>query len=169
MKKRKVLVVLGSPRKNGNSSALAKRTAEGAGSAGAECETIRLHEMHIKPCNACDYCLTKPGHSCILKDDMQKLYPKLVKADAIVMAGPVYWFTVSAQIKLFMDRWYALDRQERPCLEGQEDRHHSYLRRRRSLRCWCGERPSNLSRMPSGSSEPLSWGWSTAPETNPER
>lgn len=120
MKTKTVLIVLGSPRKNGNSTALAKRAADGAKSAGAECETICLHEMHIKPCNACDYCLKRPGHVCILKDDMQKLYPKLVKADAIVMAGPVYWFTVSAQIKLFMDRWYALIGKNGHALKGKK-------------------------------------------------
>lgn len=120
MKTKTVLIVLGSPRKNGNSTALAKRAADGAKSAGAECETICLHEMHIKPCNACDYCLKRPGHVCILKDDMQKLYPKLIKADVIVMAGPVYWFTVSAQIKLFMDRWYALIGKSGHALKGKK-------------------------------------------------
>jgi multimeric flavodoxin WrbA len=49
---------------------------------------------------------------CILKDDMRKLYPKLRKADAILIASPIYWFTVSAQTKLFMDRWYALGSEE---------------------------------------------------------
>lgn len=120
MSQKKILIVIGSPRKKGNSASLAHKTAEGARSAGAECEVVCLHEMNIKPCNACDYCLTKPGHSCILKDDMQKLYPKLVKADAIVIAGPVYWFTVSAQVKLFMDRWYALIGKNGHALKGKK-------------------------------------------------
>jgi len=120
MKKQKVLVVLGSPRKNGNSAMLAKQAASGAESAKAECEIIFLNELNIKPCNACDHCLSKPGNACIIKDDMQKLYPKLLKADAIVMAGPIYWFTVSAQTKLFMDRWYALNWTSAHALKGKK-------------------------------------------------
>jgi len=108
MKKVKVLIVVGSPRKRGNSSSLARQVAAGAQAAGAAVETYYLHEMKIKPCNACDACRKKPGAGCVLKDDMRKLYPKLRSADAIVVASPVYWFTVSAQTKLFMDRWYAL-------------------------------------------------------------
>jgi len=64
--------------------------------------------MKIKPCTGCDACRRKDQKDCILRDDMTPLYSKLRKADAIVMATPVYWFTVSAQTKLFMDRWYAM-------------------------------------------------------------
>jgi multimeric flavodoxin WrbA len=65
-----------------------------------------LHEMDIRPCDACDEC--QETGLCIVKDDMQQVYPLLEKADAIVLAGPVYWFTISAQAKLCIDRWYAL-------------------------------------------------------------
>lgn len=114
-----IIIAIGSPRKKGNSAILAHKAADGARAAGAECEIVCLHEMNIRPCNACDYCLTRPGNKCILNDDMQKLYPKLIKADAIVMAGPIYWFTVSAQIKLFMDRWYALIQKNGHALKGK--------------------------------------------------
>jgi multimeric flavodoxin WrbA len=103
------LIVLGSPRKNGNSAALAERVAEGARASGANVEVFRLHDMDIQPCRACDACHTGEDRACVVDDDMQMLYPKLVEADALLIASPVYWFTVSAQTKLFMDRWYALE------------------------------------------------------------
>jgi multimeric flavodoxin WrbA len=112
MEKKKVMIVIGSPRKKGNSSILAKQVAAGAKAGGAMVETFYLHEMKIKPCTACDACRKKSDIDCVLRDDMQKLYPKLRKADAIVVASPIYWFTISAQTKLFMDRWYALGSDE---------------------------------------------------------
>jgi multimeric flavodoxin WrbA len=105
---REILVVLGSPRRNGNSATLAKQVASGAKASGARTEIISLQEMDIRPCTACDACRKKLKKNCIIQDDMKDLYPKLRAADGIVIASPVYWFTVSAQTKLFMDRWYAL-------------------------------------------------------------
>lgn len=105
----KVLIVNGSPRKKGNSAALSKRVADGARSAGAKVETFFLHTMNIKPCTACDACRKKLKKDCVIKDDMQALYPKMKTADAIVIASPIYWFTVSAQTKLVMDRCYAFE------------------------------------------------------------
>jgi multimeric flavodoxin WrbA len=120
MEKKNVMVVIGSPRKNGNSSALAKLVATGARAGRAEVETFYLRDLKIKPCTACDYCRKKSQPGCILKDDMQKLYPKIRKADAIVIASPIYWFTLSAQTKLFMDRWYALGTDEGYALAGKK-------------------------------------------------
>ena len=105
---KKVLVFLGSPRKKGNSALLAAQVVDGARAAGAKVESFYLHGMNIKACTACGACRSKNQKDCILKDDMNPLYSKLRQADAIVMATPVYWFTVSAQTKLFMDRWYAM-------------------------------------------------------------
>jgi multimeric flavodoxin WrbA len=107
-KTKQVLVILGSPRKKGNSSTLAARIARGAKSAGAEVETVFLHGLKISPCRGCDTCQKTDSKGCAIKDDMQDIYPKLVKADAWVIASPVYWFTMSAQTKIFMDRCYAL-------------------------------------------------------------
>ena len=105
---RKVVIVKGSPRKSGNSAALAEQVAEGARAAGAQVESFYLHGMDIQPCDACDSCQGVEGLDCIIDDDMQALYPILREADAIVYASPVYWFTVSAQLKLFMDRCYGM-------------------------------------------------------------
>jgi len=107
-----VMIVVGSPRKRGNSSTLAKQVSSGAKEAGATVELFNLHDMNIKPCSACDGCRKKRATGCVIRDDMQKLYSKMRAADAIVIASPIYWFTVSAQTKLFMDRWYAFGADE---------------------------------------------------------
>jgi len=108
MEGKRILLVMGSPRKEGNSATLAKQVAAGAVATGAEVESFYLHAMNIQPCTACDECREGTGKDCVIDDDMQTLYPKLRRADAVVIASPIYWFTVSAQTKLFMDRWYAL-------------------------------------------------------------
>jgi multimeric flavodoxin WrbA len=101
-----VLILKGSPREHGNSAALADRAAAGAQSAGAQVESIYLHGLDIRPCDACEEC-REPGSTCVIEDDMQPLYPKLAAADSILLASPIYWFTFTAQLKLCMDRWYA--------------------------------------------------------------
>ena len=105
---KQVLVILGSPRRTGNSSTLAARISRGAKSAGAEVETVFLQDLEISPCRGCDTCQKHDSKGCAIEDDMQEIYPKLIKADAWVIASPVYWFTMSAQTKIFMDRCYAL-------------------------------------------------------------
>ena len=101
-----ILILKGSPREKGNSATLADQLAAGATAAGAQVESIHLHSLDIRACDACDLC-QEPGRGCVIDDDMQLLYPKLAGADPIVLATPVYWFTFSAQLKLCMDRWYA--------------------------------------------------------------
>lgn len=108
MTPKKVLIVKGSPREGGNSATLAHQVAAGAESAGAEVESYYLHGMNIQACDACDFCQGEADIDCVIEDDMQLLYPKIREADAIVYASPIYWFTISAQLKLFMDRCYSL-------------------------------------------------------------
>ena len=105
---KQILVILGSPRKKGNSATLAAQISRGAKSAGAKVETLFLQNLKISPCRGCDTCQKHDSKGCAIKDDMQKIYPQLIKADAWVIASPVYWFTMSAQTKIFMDRCYAL-------------------------------------------------------------
>jgi multimeric flavodoxin WrbA len=107
MNPRRVLILKGSPRKRGNSSTLADQVAAGARDAGATVESFDLHGMDIRPCDGCDFC--QGSGECVLNDDMHLLYPKLREADAIVIASPIYWFMVSAQVKACIDRWYALE------------------------------------------------------------
>ena len=103
-----VVALLGSPRKKGNSTVLAKQIICGVESVGAKVETVYLNGLNIKPCQGCYACKKKNSTGCAVDDDMQSLYPKLVESDAWIIASPVYWFTVSAQTKLFMDRCFAL-------------------------------------------------------------
>ena len=120
MSTKRVVIVVGSPRKNGNSSILARSVADGAEAAGAEVSTFHLHNMDIRPCDACDACRKDLQAECILNDGMQKIYPELRRCDALVIATPIYWFTVSAQTKLFMDRCYALLGPQGNALEGKK-------------------------------------------------
>ena len=113
-----VLILKSSPRENGNSNTLAGQVEAGAREAGAEVGSRMLHHMDIRPCDACDVC--QETGVCIVKDDMQKIYPLLEKADAIVIASPIYWFTISAQAKLCIDRWYALETPKGSSLQGKQ-------------------------------------------------
>jgi len=115
-----IVVVLGSPRRNGNSATLARQLIAGAEALGAHVESHYLHGMDIEACTACDVCRESTDKDCIIDDDMKDLYPKLRAADALVIAGPIYWFTVSAQTKLFMDRCYALGGPEGNALRGKQ-------------------------------------------------
>ncbi len=105
---KKVLVLLGSPRRKGNSATLAEQITRGAKSGKARVETIYLHGKDITPCKACMGCQKKGSKGCSIRDEMQEIYLKLIEADAWVIASPVYWFTMSAQTKIFMDRCFAL-------------------------------------------------------------
>ncbi|MGZ3580151.1 MAG: flavodoxin family protein [Syntrophales bacterium] len=105
---KRVLILLGSPRKKGNSAILADRIARGARSAGANVETLFIHGMKIAPCCSCYACQKPNSKGCSINDDMQIVYKKLQESDAWVIASPVYWFAVSAQTKLWMDRSFAL-------------------------------------------------------------
>ncbi|HOF05891.1 MAG TPA: flavodoxin family protein [Syntrophales bacterium] len=116
---KKVLVILGSPRRKGNSAILAEQIGKGAKSARAEVETIYLQEKNIAPCKACFSCQKKKSKGCAIADDMQEIYPKLIAADAWVIASPVYWFTMSAQTKIFMDRCFALPAYQSDCFQGK--------------------------------------------------
>jgi multimeric flavodoxin WrbA len=118
-KVKKVLVLLGSPRKKGNSAMLAQQISEGAESAGAVVDTVYLHGMKISPCQSCYACQKRDSKGCAIDDDMQLIYPKLVENDAWVIATPVYWFTMSAQTKLFMDRCFALPAYEKDAFQGK--------------------------------------------------
>jgi multimeric flavodoxin WrbA len=101
-----IVILKSSPRPRGNSSVLADRAEAGAQACGANVESFTLHEMDIRGCDGCDEC--RETGVCVIQDEMQALYPRLEKADGIVLASPIYWFTYSGQLKLCIDRWYAL-------------------------------------------------------------
>ncbi|MEW6669557.1 MAG: flavodoxin family protein [Thermodesulfobacteriota bacterium] len=116
---KQIMIVLGSPRKKGNSATLAEHVAKGAKAGGAKVETFYLNGMDIRPCQGCMKCQKPSARTCAIRDDMQALYPKMKEADAIVVASPVYWFSVSAQTKTFIDRWFAVGVEERNIFRGK--------------------------------------------------
>lgn len=103
----KVLAVLGSPKKKGNSSILARTFLEKAASLGAETKTFFLEGMDYGGCKACGACKTKKDH-CVINDDLSELLNEMHKADVVVYATPNYFADVSGQFKLFWDRTYSL-------------------------------------------------------------
>ena len=107
---KKLLVLQGSPRKKGNSNILAAAARKGAEEAGAEVESLFIHGMDIKPCQACWNCQKKDTKGCVIKDDMQTIFPKLIASDAWLIATPVHWFNMSTQTKLWLDRCFALSK-----------------------------------------------------------
>jgi len=120
MTAKKVLLFTSSPRKKSNSSILAREIGNGAKVNGARIKTVNLHQLMIKPCTACDKCHISDDRFCVLKDDMKNIYPQIVDAAAIIYASPVYWFTVSSQLKRFMDRCYALGGPSGYALKGKK-------------------------------------------------
>ena len=103
----KVVITLGSPREKGNNTLLAERAADGVRDAGGEPVIFKLHAMAIRPCRACDACQRNKDYRCLQPDDMTAIYEALHSARGLLIASPVYWFSLSAQTKLFMDRLYA--------------------------------------------------------------
>ncbi len=99
---KKVLVVSSSPRKGGNSGALAKKFAEGASAAGNEVKVITVQDVDLKFCTGCLYC--QSHDKCVLNDGMNVLYSEFENADVLVFATPVYYYSVSGQLKTFLDR-----------------------------------------------------------------
>ena len=100
----RILGIVGSPRRNGNTEVLIDEVLAGAAEVGASTEKVILTDLHISPCNACDAC--KKGGRCVQKDDMEELLEKMGKADVWVLGTPLYWWGPSGQFKIFLDRWY---------------------------------------------------------------
>ena len=105
----KVLAVQGSPRKKGNTAALLRYVMEGIEqNAKISTETVVLRDEKIQPCKGCSSCQSVPEPACVIKDSMQRLYDKILRAQLIVLATPLYWWNVSSHAKIFIDRLYAL-------------------------------------------------------------
>ena len=117
---KRVLILTASPRKNGNSTILALKAAEGVKAAGGEADIAPIGTMKIAPCTACDLCRTSPETGCVINDDMQPLYKKIEEAHGIIFATPVYWFSVSAQMKCFIDRTYSTHNDGRYAFTGKD-------------------------------------------------
>jgi len=107
----KVIGFNGSPRKNANTATLVEAVLKGAAGKGAETRLVNLNELNMKGCQGCEVCTTKPGQ-CAYKDDLTPLLEEIKECDAVVLGSPIYWFRVSAQLKMLIDRFY--------CFMGEE-------------------------------------------------
>ncbi len=101
----KVLGIFGSPRRGGNTELLLEEALKGAEKEGAEVERLRLTDFSITPCKACHGC-DQTGE-CVIQDDMQQIYPKLLEADIIILASPIFFYGISAWAKALVDRCQA--------------------------------------------------------------
>ena len=105
--RKNIVILSGSPRKNATTDRLVSAFVEGAESQGHAVSCFRVADMKIGGCIACRYCLENHG-LCVLQDDMPSILKELRNADVLVLASPIYYFSVSAQLKLAIDRMYAL-------------------------------------------------------------
>ncbi|MDO5845700.1 MAG: flavodoxin family protein [Methanocorpusculum sp.] len=105
----KILILNGSPRANGNTAAMVQAFKESAESAGHTVTTAVVGRMKISGCIACEYCHTKGNGTCAQNDDMQKIYPCLQEADMLVIASPIYYFTLTGQIQCALQRMYCIN------------------------------------------------------------
>jgi len=102
----KVLGIFGSPRRGGNTELLLEEALKGAEAGGADVERLFLVDFTIIPCKECHGC-DQTGE-CVILDDMQKIYPKLLEADVIILASPIFFYGVTAWAKALIDRSQAL-------------------------------------------------------------
>jgi multimeric flavodoxin WrbA len=115
---RRVLGIMGSPRKNGNTHILVNKILEGAKDAGATTEMILLGDMTLRECDGCLACWK--GKDCAKADDMNAVYPKLAESDVMVFGTPVYWYGPTALMKAFIDRFVYFNCPEnRPKVRGK--------------------------------------------------
>ena len=105
-----ILILQGSPRANGNTAWMAEEYRKAAKSAGHKVTLVDVAHKKIAGCMACEYCHGKGNGACVQKDDMQELYPLLADADVLVLAAPIYYFTLSAQIQAPIQRIYNMNK-----------------------------------------------------------
>jgi len=110
----KILAIYGSPRRNGNTSLLLKKAVKGALEAGAEVEEVFLRDLKMSPCLEIYGC--KETGRCVIQDDFQKVYDQLLVCHGLMLASPIFFYTVSAHTKILMDRCQSLWA-KRYCLE----------------------------------------------------
>ena len=102
----KVLGIMGSPRIGGNTDLLLDKALDGVQSQGAEVEKILVNSLNINPCQECYHCLEEG--ECVINDDMDDVYPKLLDADVIIVASPMFFYGIPSQLKALIDRCQAL-------------------------------------------------------------
>ena len=108
----KLLILTGSPHPAGTTSVLADAFEAGAREAGHQVTRFDTGRLSIGPCRGCDYCRSHGG-TCIQQDPMTEIYPRLLEAEGVVLVSPLYYFSLSAQLKCALDRFHALSPQLR--------------------------------------------------------
>lgn len=103
---KRLVCVLGSPRKPGNSETLAMKVAEKARSLGAEVQIYRLYDLTYKGCYGCLSCKTE-SEVCVVEDDLKPVLDALAQADAVVLASPIYFGDITGQLKCLVDRMFS--------------------------------------------------------------
>ena len=104
-----ILILQGSPRANGNTAWMAEEYKCAAEAAGHNVTLVNVAKKKIAGCLACEYCHNKGNGACIQKDDMQELYPLMAEAEVLVLAAPIYYFTLCAQIQAPIQRMYCVN------------------------------------------------------------
>ena len=104
-----ILILQGSPRTKGNTAWMAEEFKNAAEVAGHQVTLVNVAHKHIAGCLACEYCHGKGNGACIQKDDMPELYPLMAQAEVLVLAAPIYYFTLSAQIQAPIQRMYCVN------------------------------------------------------------
>ncbi|MDY6426683.1 MAG: flavodoxin family protein [Bacteroidales bacterium] len=105
----KVLILQSSPRANGNTAWMADEFKKTAESAGHDVTLVNVSKKKIAGCLACEYCHGKGNGACVQKDDMQELYPLMAETEALILASPIYYFTLNAQIQAPIQRMYCVN------------------------------------------------------------
>lgn len=105
---KKILILNGSPQLKGNTAMLCDAFSEGARESGHEVAQFKLQTMNIKGCLGCFKGGKDPLSPCVQKDDMDQIYPVYEKADIVILASPLYYWTVSGQLKIAFDRLFAV-------------------------------------------------------------
>ena len=100
-----ILILSGSPRKGGNTELLVEAFVKGA-SQKHHVDVVSVHDYKVNPCMGCNACFKSESNSCVQKDDMPLIYEKMAVADMLVIASPVYFYGLSAQLKAVIDRFH---------------------------------------------------------------
>lgn len=98
----RIIAISGSPRAGGNTDSILQRALKAAKEEGAEVKLIRISDYNLEPCSACSVCFT--SKKCVIKDDCEKIYQEMLKADGVILGSPSYFQGVTAQMKILIDR-----------------------------------------------------------------
>ena len=118
---KKIVVLNGSPRKRGNTSSLVREFVRGAESTGNSVTEFLLDDMNIHGCKGCFGGGKNPDSPCVQKDDMDKIYPFYKEADIVVLATPLYYWTISGQLKCAFDRLFAVAECDSDCRNPKKE------------------------------------------------